>query len=124
MRLIKNYCAQGEIAAFRIVKFITDANVDDGLVTQAADGSAYLVGVTELSPGAGERVDVVRSGISLVEFGGTVTRGQPVTADAEGRAVAAAPTAGVNTYIIGYAEVSAVAGDIVSILIAPGVMQG
>ena len=59
-----------------------------------------------------------------MEFGGTVARGAPVTADASGKAVAAAPAAGSNVRIIGFAEVSAVAGDIAPVLIAPGVMQG
>ena len=67
---------------------------------------------------------MVKSGIADVEFGGAVTRGAAVTSDANGKAVAAAPAAGSNVRIIGFAEVSAVAGDIGPILVAPGVMQG
>ena len=124
MSLIKNYFAASTIAAFRMVQFSPDANADDGTVVQASGSDAYLLGVTELPVWAGERVDVTRSGLRSFEFGGTVAPGQPVTADADGRAIAAAPEAGKNACIIGYAEVHAVEGDIALVLIAPGVIQG
>jgi hypothetical protein len=85
-----------------------------------------LMGVTDRlgAAVAGDRIDVVRSGIAEVEFGGTVARGDPLTADASGRAVAAAPAAGANAYVIGFAEVSGVLGDIGSASILPGRIQG
>lgn len=113
--------AEGAISAYRIVKF----GANDGGYLQAAAATDFLVGVCEsVGPASGERLDVVKAGIALIEFGGTVTRGQPITADASGKAVAAAPAAGSNVRIVGFAEVSAVAGDIAEALIAPGVMQG
>lgn len=119
--LAKTYTAGGAISAFRIVKL----GSNDGEVVQAAAATDLLIGVcAELAPASGERVDVHKIGIARVEFGGTVTRGNPVTADASGKAVAAAPAAGSNVRIIGFAEVSAVAGDIADVLLAPGVMQG
>lgn len=119
--LDKNGTAEGAIAPFRIVK----AGSADGNYLQAAAATDFLIGVCEaVGPAAGERLDVVKVGIADVEYGGTVTRGQPITSDANGKAVAAAPAAGSNVRIIGFAEVSAVAGDISPMLIAPGVMQG
>lgn len=119
--LNKNYVAEAAIAAYRIVKFGTA----DGNVVQAAAATDFLVGVMEsVGPAINERCDVIKSGIADVEFGGTVTRGGPVTSDASGKAVAAAPGAGSNVRIIGFAEVSAVSGDIAPVLVAPGVMQG
>ncbi|SFF13466.1 capsid cement protein [Nitrosomonas sp. Nm166] len=119
--LNKNYTAGGAISAYRIVK----AGANDGEVLQAAAATDLLMGVCgAIAPASGERVDIVKVGIAQVEFGGTVTRGQPVTSDANGKAVAAAPAAGVNNRIIGFAEVSAVSGDIADVLIAPGLMQG
>ena len=119
--LAKNYTAGGAIPAFRIVKM----GANDGEVLQAAAATDFLVGVNgELSPASGERVDIQKVGIARIEFGGTVTRGGPVTSDASGKAVAAAPAAGSNVRIIGFAEVSAVSGDIGDVLIAPGLMQG
>ena len=113
--------AEAAIAAYRIVKF----GANDGGYLQAAGPTDYLAGVCEsVGPASGERLDVVKAGIADVEYGGTVTRGQPVTSDAVGRAVAAAPAAGSNVRIIGFAEVSAVLGDIAPTWIEPGVMQG
>lgn len=119
--LNKNYTAEGAIAAHRIVK----PGSADGKAAQAAAATDYLMGVCEaVGPADGERCDITKSGIADVEYGGAVTRGQPVTADADGKAVAAAPAAGSNVRIVGFAEVSAVAGDIGPLLIAPGLMQG
>lgn len=119
--LNRNYTAGGAIAAYRIVK----AGANDGEVLQAAAATDFLMGVCEsVGPASGERCDIVKAGVADVEFGGTVTRGGPVTSDASGKAVAAAPGAGSNVRIIGFAEVSAASGDIAAVLIAPGVMQG
>lgn len=119
--LSKNYDAGGAISPYRIVK----PGAADGAVLQAAAATDFLNGVCgDVGPASGERVDIIKAGIALVEFGGTVTRGGPVTSDANGKAVAAAPSAGSNVRIIGFAEVSAVNGDISPVLIAPGLMQG
>ncbi|MDP2786615.1 MAG: DUF2190 domain-containing protein [Pseudomonadota bacterium] len=120
--LIKNYTAGGAIAPCRIVK----PHTADGQVVQAAAAADLLMGVSVelVAPASGERCDIVKSGVANIEFGGTVTRGGPVTSDASGKAVAAAPVAGSNVRIIGFAEISAVSGDIAPVLIAPGLMQG
>lgn len=121
MLLNKNYVAEAAIAPYRIVKF----GAADGQVLQSAAATDLLMGVCEsVGPAIGERCDVVKSGIAEVEFAGVVARGGPVTSDALGRGVAAAPGAGLNNRIIGFAEVSTAAGDIAPLLIAPGVMQG
>lgn len=119
--LNKNYLAEAAIAANRIVKF----GSADGQVLQAAAATDLLVGVCEaVGPALGERCDVTKVGIADIELGGNVTRGAAVTADANGKGVAAAPAAGSNVRVIGFAEVSGVAGDIIPVLVAPGVMQG
>lgn len=119
--LLKSYTAQGAIAKYRLVAFGTA----DGTVVASSAATSLHIGVTaELDVASGERVDVIRAGLPLVEYGGAVTRGQPLTSDAQGRAVAAAPAAGSNVRIAGFAEVNAVAGDVDRMLFAPGVMQG
>lgn len=113
--LIKNFTAGAAINPFRLVKFDTS----DHVVIQAAAAADLAVGVCgALGPASGERVDVVLAGIAEVDFGGTVTRGAMVTADASGKAVAAAST----NRTIGIALVSAVSGDRAPVLIAPSVM--
>jgi hypothetical protein len=117
----RNQTASGAIAPYRIVK----PGAADGVVAQGAAATDLLMGINEsVTIADGERCDIVKAGIADVEFGGTVARGEPVTADASGKAIKAVPAAGANARIIGFAEVSAVAGDIGPVLIAPGVMQG
>ncbi|MEC4750044.1 capsid cement protein [Methylomicrobium sp. Wu6] len=120
--LIKNFTAQGAISAYRIAKF----GSADGTVVAAAAVSDLLLGVATRVPAdaSGDRVDIVLNGIAEVEYGGNVTRGAKLTADASGKAVAAAPAAGTNNQIIGIAMVSGVSGDIGSVLIIPSVLQG
>lgn len=119
--LVKAYLAGGAIAAYRIVKFSAE-----GTVVQASAATDVSIGITTRIPAAasGDRTEVVRSGIAEVEYGGNVTRGAKLTADADGKAVVAAPSAGVNNQIIGIAEVAGASGDIGSCMIAPSVMQG
>lgn len=117
----KGYTAEAAIGAHRIVKHGTA----DGQAVQGAADTDALMGIsTELPSDEGETVDVVKTGLADVEYGGAVTRGDPLTSDSVGRAVKAAPAAGENANLVGYAEVSGVLGDIGSAAIFPSVMQG
>lgn len=119
--LIKNFRATAAVAAFTIVKF-GPSDIEATPAAAAADASIGVSG--EVAAAAGERFDVHMSDIADVRFGGVVTRGDPLTSDAQGRAVTAAPAAGANARIVGFALVSAVLGDIGPARIAPGLMQG
>lgn len=119
-----NFVADAAILNNRLVKFGTgDRNV--AMATAATD---FVMGVVNEMPAGialGERVDVVRVGIAWVECGAAVPRGSPITADAVGRAVVAAPGVGVNNRIIGFAdETGTAAGDVVRFVIEPGLIQG
>lgn len=119
--LLKTHTAEGTLAKNRIVTH----GATDGTVKQAGAATDALLGATEgFAYVAGDRPSIVRSGIADIEYGGNVTRGQPLTSDSVGRAVAAAPAAGSNVRLIGFAEVSGVLGDICPVFLAPGVMQG
>lgn len=120
--LTKSLEATAAVAKRRLVKF----GAADGAGVPATDGTAFIVGVSsEVDTAIGERISVHSIGnIADVEYGGAVTRGDPLTADAQGRAVTAAPAAGANVYIVGYAEVSGVLGDIGSAYVQPGRIQG
>lgn len=120
--LFKTKTAGGAIAPFRIVAH----GAADGQVVQAAAANATLCGTTGQigASAAGDRVDVAKAGLPEVELGGIVARGAPLTADANGKAIAAAPAAGTNARIIGFAEVSGIAGDRIPYLFAPGMIQG
>lgn len=132
--LTKNFVAEAAIAKRRIVKFGTA----DGKALQAAAASDAMYGVSaELDAAINERADVVVAGLAEVEYGGNVTRGDPLTADADGKAVVAtrhthtentagayaqnATTAAASAVrIVGWAMVSGVVGDIGLAQIAPG----
>ena len=120
-KIIETYLAGAAVTKHRIIKH----GADDDNVIQAAAATDKIMGVTTLLDiDSGERIDVIEHGIAEVEFGGTVTRGDPLTADANGKAVAAAPAAGTNNRIVGWALVSAVSGDIAKIKVAPSQIQG
>lgn len=120
-KIIKTYVAGARVEHRRQVKFS-----GDGAVVHTTGPTDLVIGVTDFPGGAdsGARVDVVRFGFTDVEFAGVVARGAPFTSDANGKAVAAAPAAGVNAYTGGRAEVTTAAGDYSRCLVLPGVIQG
>ena len=119
--LLKNFTAGAAINAYRICKFSAAETV-----TLAAAATDLLIGVNnDVAPALGERCDVVMLGIAFVEAGAAVSLGVMLTSDAVGRAITAAPGAGVNNRVIGLAlESAAAAGDVIRVLLEPGVMQG
>jgi hypothetical protein len=120
---INSYIAGAAITKRRIVKW----GAADGQVVVAAGPAAteFLNGVTShIDAAINEPVDVFQGGIVDVEYGATVVRGAPLTSDSIGRAVTAAPAAGANNRIIGFAEVSGAVGDIGAVRINIGFMQG
>lgn len=120
--LIKTYIAEAAVLPYRIVKW----GSADGQVLQAAAATDKAIGVSDNIGQAtvNGRVDIVRTGIAEVQYGGTVTRGDLLVSDANGKAVTAAPSAGTNNQIIGRAEKSGVTDDIGEVLIATVSTQG
>ncbi len=119
--LTKSYIAEAAVAKRRIVKLGTA----DGKVLQGAAATDAVFGVsTEIDAAINERCDVHLAGMVEVEAGGTIARGDPITADANGKAVKAAPATGVNNRIVGWADVAAVSGDVFDVLLAQGQIQG
>lgn len=120
--LAVNFIAETAIPINRITKpGASDLHI--ALATAATDSLNGVV--NELSVVIGERADVVRQGIGWVEAGAAVPRGSPITSDATGRGIVAAPAAGSNVRVIGFADESATAaGDVIRFLISPCVMQG
>lgn len=113
----RSYDAAGALPPRRIVKFTGDEAVN--LATSATD---LAIGVTtDVAAASGERVDVYRSGPVEVEVGGNIARGADITADANGKAVQAAPAAGASCRIVGGGGSRAyTAGDIGLFWLFPG----
>jgi hypothetical protein len=113
--------AQGAVGAFRIVK---PGTVNSSCVLAAAATDALIGTSDSLPKDDGEMVDIDQRATSQVVYGGVVTRGDPLTSDANGAAIKAVPAAGSNARIIGFAEISGVAGDIGTYFRSLGSIQG
>lgn len=96
------------------------------LCVALADASAvFLLGVLLNEPGANEAAAVAGPGsIVGVRTGAQVTAGQMLTADDNGAAIPAAPSAGANKAVLGVALTSAASGAIAQVYVHPYVMQG
>lgn len=113
---LRNYIATAAIGAYLIVKH----SATDGEVTQASAATDALLGVTEgIAPAIGERVDIVKSGLADVTYGGTVAKGDPLTTDAAGKAIKATVA---GSRLIGFAEIAGVAGDVGLVHISLGTL--
>jgi hypothetical protein len=119
--LIKNYTAGGAIGANLLVKWSADFTV-----VAAAAAADRSIGVTRsnVTTASGDPVDVVVKGEYEVKAGGTIARGDPITSDASGQGVTAAPAGVTNNPIVGYAKQAAVIGDLFLCDINPQTFQG
>lgn len=114
--LVKTFTAAGAIAEYRIVKF----GASDRAALQATAATEIFAGVVGLPKGAsaasGDSIDVIKSGIADVLYGGTVTLGAALTSDSLGRAVVAVD----GNSMIGFAQVAGVVGDLGAVQIQFG----
>ncbi|WP_372090307.1 DUF2190 domain-containing protein [Tistrella mobilis] len=113
----RNYASATALSHRQIVKW----GAADYTVTGATAATDQSIGVVDYPHGsdAGGRVNVQLFGAGRVVYGGAVARGDPLCADAVGRAVKATPAAGARAWIIGYAEIAGVAGDEAPVFIQP-----
>lgn len=117
--LTKSFTAEAAVTKRRIVKY----GAADGDVLHADADDAKFAGVAaELDAAIADRVDVHVAGLVEVELGGTVTRGGPITSDANGKAIAAVYDGSGDVNIAGWATVSGVTGDIIPIMLALGTL--
>jgi len=112
--LTKSLTATAAVTRRRLVTY----GAADGTGVQASGTAAAIVGVSsEIDTAIGERISVHMIGnIADVEYGGNVSRGDPLTSDANGRAIVATAA---GQRCVGFAEVSGVLGDIGSVPVAP-----
>ena len=112
--LIKTFYADGALAGRKLVTFGTGKLK----VKEATAATDALIGVTtQIGSEGNGRVDVIFSGITEANAGGTITKGDVLTSDANADAVTASQA---TDRVIGIALEDAVAGDFVSVLIAHG----
>lgn len=115
----KSFRTIGVVGARRIVKF----GPGDKTCALATAGTGF--GVSADTDAADDALcDVALLGLVDVIYGGVVTRGDLLTSDAQGRAVAAAPGAGITVEIVGRALISGVLGDFGSVHLSPSRLRG
>jgi hypothetical protein len=121
--LLRGLIADATIPAYSLVKFGTD-NKHVAVTSAVAD---KVIGIysNPVDAAAGDPVDITVIGIDRVRAGAAFSPGDLLTTDASGRAVTAAPAAGVNNRVIGYAFSDAsAANDVSEVFITPGSVQG
>lgn len=117
----KSLKAVGAVGANLILK----PGAADFTAVVATSATDLLIGSADgLDKADGEMVDLDVRPVAEVKLGAAVTRGQKLTANAAGKAVAAAPAAGSNVHVIGVAAKSGVADDVIPYYRALSVMQG
>lgn len=115
--LIKNYTAGAAIAACRFVKH----GAADGAAIQSTDASVPVLGISEqLATPSGDQADVIKLGLAYLELGGSVTRGNILIPDANGKGIAATIVAGTEQHAGAIAEVSGDAGDTIPVQVIAG----
>lgn len=111
----RSFLAENDLSSdqYRFVTLGTNANEVD-----AAGASDMIVGVLQNTPEAGEAASVRFGGTSKVEATGAISKGDRVTADADGKATATT-TDGAEYGGIAL-EAAAADGDIIEVLLIPG----
>lgn len=112
--------ASGDLSAHQYK--IMDFNASSQLVLAGAAAGRYVL--LDKPNAAGVEGAILLAGKGKVILGGTVAAGDPLTSDASGLAVVAAPAAGVNNDIIGFALEAGVSGDLIKFDARAGVIQG
>lgn len=117
----KSFLATGvAIAGYLIAKH----SAAGGTIEIASANTDLLLGaVDSLGVEAGGLADFSLGGGSEVRLGGTVAQGDPLTSDANGKAIKALPANSTQVRIIGFALAAGVADDIIPYHIAPGCLS-
>ncbi|WP_174800687.1 hypothetical protein [Martelella limonii] len=121
-RIVKSFIAAGAIGHRRLAKF----TANDGEVALATSPDDPIAGVIDFPSGAtaGQRIDVVLFGPAEVVCGGDILPGDPITADANGAAIKAAPGAGENVALGGFLLSGAESGDFARAIVQRGTLTG
>lgn len=116
--LIKSFKATAAaIAGYLIVK----ASAGAATIELAGASTDPLLGATgNLGVEAGGMGDITMVGWSEVRLGGTVAFNDPLTADANGKAIKALPANSTQVRLIGYAMAAGDADDIIPYQVALG----
>lgn len=118
----RSFKAESAIEHNRIMK----PGTTPGWLVKATGPTDKLLGTsdTQIDHVVGGNVDLELRPICTVKLGGNVAWMDPITSDANGKGVTAAPAAGANVRIIGYALTAGALDDEITYLRAPSTLQG
>lgn len=111
----KSFVSTNDLSLKQFYIVAQDTSNDESIVLAAA-ATDPILGVLQNKPAAGKAALVRFLATSKVIAGGTITRGDLVTSDGNGKAVT---TTTDHQVILGRALQSAVAGDIFEVMLAP-----
>jgi hypothetical protein len=112
----RSYKAEAAVIGYRILKY----GSADLTCVQSTGPTDLNIGTSDsLDKATNEMVDCQVGDVGEVRLGGAVTRGQALTADANGKAVA---TTTVGHRCIGFAEQSGVLDDVITYIRSPHVL--
>ena len=118
---IKSRPTPQAVAPYAIVAFTGAGSA----VRQAIAATDPLAGVADsMGSQAGGMADVQLTQIADFQAGGTIAPGDPLTSDANGRAVKAVKQVGAIVNVIALAQAPALVGDVFPGLIAPSQIVG
>lgn len=118
----RSFEASAAIAGARIVVFSDVAA--SARVAQAAAATTPAIGVSDvMGAPIGGMCDVHMGGEVPLQLGGTVTAGAPLMSDANACGIAATAAAATTRRVIGYALEPGVAGDIIKVWLAQGLLD-
>lgn len=110
------------VAGCRIVVFSDTAA--SARIAQAAAATTPAIGISDaMGAPSGGLCDVHMAGEVPLQLGGTVTAGAPLMADANACGVAATATAATTRRVVGFALEPGVAGDIIKVWLAQGLLD-
>jgi hypothetical protein len=96
----------------------------NGTIEVASANTDLLIGaVDSLGVEASTLADFDFAGVREVRAGGVIAAGDPLTSDANGKAIKALPANSTQVRIIGFALAAAAADDIIPYSIAPGCLS-
>lgn len=100
-------------AAIEPHRFVKHGAADGGVLQAAASGDAICGASGNLgADAASDRIDIHTVGPVEIEFGATIVRGQPLTSDADGKAIPAVAPSLVQTVVAGGAAGDHAVADI------------
>lgn len=120
--LVKSFLAAAALDPYLFVKFA--APTADRSVAHAASATDPLVGISDgMGALQGGQADVIQVGLTELRLGGTVSAGDPLTSDANGKGVKCVPAAGATRCYGAIAQEPGVEDDIIRVLVVIGFLH-